>query len=177
MIEAAERLNGSAELAFVGDGPMKEIVVALAREKGLHNVRFHPQVPLDAIPPMLAGSDALLVSLSGHPTFEQFVPSKMIDFMATGRPVILSAAGESARIMERAGAGVIVPPGIPGRARGGDPLAVRASRRGAHDGRAWPYLRRRAATVGAGGAARAGAPACGAAVRAHCEVKSLALLR
>ncbi len=84
---------------------MRDIVAGLASEKGLSNVHFHPQVPLDEIPPILAASDALLVPLSGHPTFEQFVPSKMVDFMATGKPVILSAAGESARILERAGAG------------------------------------------------------------------------
>ena len=57
--------------------------------------------------------DALLVPLSGHPTFEQFVPSKLIDFMAAGRPVVLSAAGEAARILDRAGGGVVVPPEDP----------------------------------------------------------------
>ena len=62
---------------------------------------------------MLAGSDALLVSLSGHPTFEQFVPSKMIDFMAVGRPVILAAAGEAVRVLERAGGGIAVAPEDP----------------------------------------------------------------
>ena len=34
----------------------------------------------------------------------------MIDFMAAGRPVVLSAAGESARLLEAAGAGVVVAP-------------------------------------------------------------------
>jgi len=92
---------------------MKDIVVALADEKHLANVHFHPQVALDEVPPILAGSDALLVPLSGHPTFEQFVPSKMIDFMATGKPVVLSAAGESARILEASGAGVVVAPESP----------------------------------------------------------------
>jgi glycosyltransferase involved in cell wall biosynthesis len=112
-LEAAERLDGSAELLFVGDGPMKGIVVDLAREKGLRNVRFHPQVPLEQIPPVLRASDALLVPLSGHPTFEQFVPSKMIDYMAVGRPVVLSAAGEAARILELSGGGIAVAPEAP----------------------------------------------------------------
>ena len=62
---------------------------------------------------MLAASDALLVPLSAHPTFEQFVPSKMIDYMAAGRPVVLSAAGEAARILERSGGGIVVPPESP----------------------------------------------------------------
>ena len=113
VIEAAESLNGEAEFAFVGDGPMKEMVAALAREKGLTNVTFHPQRPIEEIPPVLAGSDALLVSLSGHPTFEQFVPSKMIDFMAVGKPVIVAAAGEAVRVLERSGGGIAVAPEDP----------------------------------------------------------------
>ena len=113
VIDAAQRLNGEAEFAFVGDGPMKEIVTGLVRDKGLTNVAFHPQRPIEEIPPALAGSDALLVSLSAHPTFEQFVPSKMIDFMAVGRPVILAAAGEAVRVLERAGGGIAVAPEDP----------------------------------------------------------------
>jgi glycosyltransferase involved in cell wall biosynthesis len=92
---------------------MKGIVLDIAREKGLRNVHFHAQVPLAEIPAVLAASDALLVPLSAHPTFEQFVPSKLIDFMAAGRPVILSAAGEAPRILERAGAGIAVTPEDP----------------------------------------------------------------
>jgi glycosyltransferase involved in cell wall biosynthesis len=68
-IDAAARVNGDAEFAFVGEGPMKEIVMGLARERQLPNVHFHPQRPVAEIHPVLAGSDALLVSLSAHPTF------------------------------------------------------------------------------------------------------------
>jgi glycosyltransferase involved in cell wall biosynthesis len=82
---------------------MKSIVVDLARTRGLRNVWFHPQVPLESIPSVLAASDALFVPLSGHPTFEQFAPSKLIECMCVGRPVVLSAAGEAARILQRAG--------------------------------------------------------------------------
>jgi glycosyltransferase involved in cell wall biosynthesis len=55
----------------------------------------------------------LLVPLSAHPTFADFVPSKMIDFMAVGRPLVLSAQGEAARILALAGAGVAVAPEDP----------------------------------------------------------------
>lgn len=112
-VEAAALLDGAAELMFVGDGPMKAPLVAAADDLGLRNVRFEPQLPLEQIPPLLAASDALLVPLSGHPTFTQFVPSKLIDFMAVGKPIVLSAAGEAARILERARAGVVVPPEAP----------------------------------------------------------------
>ena len=110
VLDAAPALEGVAELVFVGDGPVKDALVRDASDRGLGNVTFHPQVPLEETPPILAASDALLVPLSSHPTFRDFVPSKMIDAMATGRPVILSAAGEAARLLEVAGAGVAVPP-------------------------------------------------------------------
>jgi glycosyltransferase involved in cell wall biosynthesis len=112
-LDAAARFNGNVQFAFVGEGPVKDIVASQARERGLDNVSFHPQLPLEEIPPVLAASEALLVPLSGHPTFSAFVPSKMIDFMAVGRPVIVAAAGEAARIVERARAGIAVPPEDP----------------------------------------------------------------
>jgi len=114
VLEAAEQLRDEpVTFAFVGEGPVKDKLVRRARHRKLDNVVFHPQVPLEEVPRILAGSDALLVPLSGHPTFADFVPSKMIDFMAAGRPVILSAAGESARILERSGAGLSVAPESP----------------------------------------------------------------
>ena len=65
---------------------MKAPLVELAAEAGAHNVAFHPQVPLAETPSLLAASDALLVPLSAHPTFRDFVPSKLIDAMAVAGP-------------------------------------------------------------------------------------------
>jgi glycosyltransferase involved in cell wall biosynthesis len=113
VLSAARRTNDGVEFALVGEGPLKEELIARAAEWRLDNVRFHPQVPMEEIPPLLSASDALLVPLSAHPTFSDFVPSKMIDFMAAGRPILLAAAGEAARILELAGAGIVVPPEDP----------------------------------------------------------------
>ena len=112
-LDAAALVDGSAELLLVGDGPMRSILGELAEQRQLENVRFHPQIPLEDIPAVLAASDALFVPLSAHPTFRQFVPSKLMDFMAVGRPVVLAAAGEAARILERSGGGIAVAPEAP----------------------------------------------------------------
>jgi glycosyltransferase involved in cell wall biosynthesis len=129
VLDAAARMNGDAVFSFIGEGPVKEALVTEAAERGLANVRFLPQVPSSEIVPFLAASDALLVTLSGHPTFRDFVPSKLIDFMAVGRPIVLAAAGEAARLLERSGAGVVVSPEDP------DALAdaIRRLARGAED--------------------------------------------
>jgi glycosyltransferase involved in cell wall biosynthesis len=113
VLAAAERVADVADFAFIGDGPMKQATVAEAERLRLTNVHFRPQLPVEHVPPALVASDAMLVSLSAHPTFAQFVPSKLIDFMAAGRPVLLAAAGESARILEVAGAGLVVAPEDP----------------------------------------------------------------
>ncbi len=110
VLDAAAKSNGRIRFALVGEGPMKDALVEDATERGLTNVRFFPQLAAEDVVPVLAASDALLVPLSGHPTFADFVPSKMIDYMAVGKPVVLAAAGESARLLERAGGGIVVPP-------------------------------------------------------------------
>jgi hypothetical protein len=112
-IEAAAQLQGEAEFSFVGEGPMKQIIVEQVERQRLENVHIHPQVPLESITPILAASDALLVTLSAHPTFRQFVPSKLVDFMAVGRPVLLAAAGEAAQLVDAARAGVVITPEDP----------------------------------------------------------------
>lgn len=110
---ATAELAPEVEFAFVGDGPIKEQLVERVRTRGVENVSFHDQVALEEMPPILAGSDALLVPLSRHSTFSQFVPSKMIDYMASGKPVVLSAAGEAARLLEASRAGIVARPEDP----------------------------------------------------------------
>jgi glycosyltransferase involved in cell wall biosynthesis len=113
VLDAAALVADSVEFVLIGDGPVRDLLISSAATRGISNVRFLPQVPLEKTPPLLAASDALLVPLSKHETFRTFVPSKLIDFMAVGRPVILSAAGEAEDIVERAGSGIVVAPEDP----------------------------------------------------------------
>lgn len=113
VLDSAALVGDGIEFAFVGEGPVKPSLQVRAESEQLTNVHFHPQVPMVETPRILASSDALLVPLSAHPTFEQFVPSKMVDYMAVGRPVVLAAAGEAAELLEGAGAGVVATPEDP----------------------------------------------------------------
>ena len=113
VIEAAKLCEPGVEFVFVGEGPVREQLERQAMQLGMKNVHFHPQVPLGDVPRLLAAANALLVTLSAHPTFEDFVPSKLVDFMASGRPVILAAAGESVRLIEDSKGGLSVPPEDP----------------------------------------------------------------
>jgi glycosyltransferase involved in cell wall biosynthesis len=110
VLDAAERLGPKVDFALVGDGPIKPHLVEAAAGRGLRNIHFHDQMPLERMPAVLGAGDALLVPLSAHPTFRSFVPSKLLDFMAVGRPVVLTAAGEAERMLESARAGVTAAP-------------------------------------------------------------------
>ena len=55
-------------------------------------------------------ADVCLVPLRDIPLFDTFIPSKMFEMMAMGRPIVASVRGESAEILRRSGAAIIVEP-------------------------------------------------------------------
>ena len=109
--EAATRLIGRpVHLAFVGEGADKPRLQHRVSELALANVTLAKAIPSDLMPSLLATADILLVTLRDVPLFATFIPSKMFEYLAAGRPVIGAVAGEAAQILREAGA-VVVPPG------------------------------------------------------------------
>jgi colanic acid biosynthesis glycosyl transferase WcaI len=114
LIDAAAELaaNGQElELLIVGDGAERAELADEARTRGLKNVRFLGRVARERVPELLASAQMALVSLRDLPLFEDALPSKLLEYLAAGRPVVASAAGDVARLLERADAGVSCPPG------------------------------------------------------------------
>ena len=110
LVQAA-RLAGPAvaEVTIAGDGADLSRIAALA--ENVSNVRVLGSLPADRVPGLYAEADASAVLLRDLPVFAGAVPTKMLEALAAARPVLLSARGESARLLERAAAGVVVPPG------------------------------------------------------------------
>ncbi|MBT5875621.1 MAG: glycosyltransferase family 4 protein [Candidatus Latescibacteria bacterium] len=115
ILDCAECLKNMEEIVFlfIGDGPAKARLVEDAQTRRLSNIRFHEQVPLNQIPEFIAISQLMLVPLRRQAIFDTFIPSKMFDFMACGKPVILTVPGEAREILEEAGAGCYVEPEEP----------------------------------------------------------------
>jgi glycosyltransferase involved in cell wall biosynthesis len=112
-------LQGAAQLQatlpeviflFVGEGADKERLVSLAQDKGLSNVLFLPQQPREKIPSIIRASDVCLVPLKKADVFKTVIPTKMLEFMACGRPVILGVDGQARQVLDEAQAGVFVEP-------------------------------------------------------------------
>jgi glycosyltransferase involved in cell wall biosynthesis len=106
---AAQLVGEPIRFAFVGEGSDKQRLRDRVAELGLDNVALLPGVPHEQVPALLAAADVCLVPLRDLPLFSSFIPSKMFECLAAGKPVVGAVAGEAAQILREAGAGVVPP--------------------------------------------------------------------
>jgi len=110
VVDAAAQLTGEpVRFAFVGEGSAKRRLMERISELGVSNVSTLPGVPHDEVPGLLAAADICLVPLRDVPLFGSFIPSKMFEYLASGKAVVGSLRGESATILGEAGAVVVEP--------------------------------------------------------------------
>ncbi|MEX0742504.1 MAG: glycosyltransferase family 4 protein [Phycisphaeraceae bacterium] len=112
VLETAKRLAHRTDLhfAFVGEGAEKDHLKQLAADWNLPNVQFIDQQPKHRVPEFYAACDIGLVTLRDTPLFQQVLPSKIFEYLAMQRPIILSVGGEARKLVENAGAGRYVAP-------------------------------------------------------------------
>ena len=118
LLDAAEAIAAVAdgpavEVTIAGDGAEASELRARLADRGPAGVRMLGTVPSERIPPLYAESDVAVVMLRDRPIFHGALPTKMLEAMAAGRPVVLSARGEAARLIESEGAGIVVDPENP----------------------------------------------------------------
>jgi colanic acid biosynthesis glycosyl transferase WcaI len=114
VLASAGALQHESDLVFVvnGSGAARAGLEEAAR--GLSNVVFVDPQPAERLPEVLAAADVHLVPLK-RGLASSSVPSKTYSILAAGRPLIASVdvGSEVARVVERAGAGLAVPPEDP----------------------------------------------------------------
>ena len=110
---AAARLRETrpdALLLLVGEGADRASLEALGAKLGLKNLLIVGQQPRNKIPALIRASSACMVLLKKSEVFKTVIPTKMLEFMACGRPVILGAEGQSREVVENADCGICIPP-------------------------------------------------------------------
>lgn len=116
IVATAKLLEGYSNLQWViiGDGRYLERLQDLVKTNGLsHCFSFVGRRPESQMPLYFAHSDALLVALKDTEIFAMTIPYKVQCYMACGRPLLASLAGEGARTIEVAQAGLSAKPGSP----------------------------------------------------------------
>jgi glycosyltransferase involved in cell wall biosynthesis len=115
VLQAAQLLSERPEIhfLFVGDGSAKASLRELARNLCLSNVTFRDPVPVEQLPPLFSVAECGLASLLNIPIHEGARPSKIFPVLASGKPLIFVGRGEGAKLVQQAGAGIVVAPGDP----------------------------------------------------------------
>jgi glycosyltransferase involved in cell wall biosynthesis len=112
LILVAEKLRKQKDIqfVFVGEGAEKDKLIKMAQEKNLNNILFIDAQPKEHMPDYYNLSDISIVTLKKIPLFKSFIPSKIFEIMGCGIPIIASLEGETADILQKSGAAMIVPP-------------------------------------------------------------------
>jgi glycosyltransferase involved in cell wall biosynthesis len=106
----AASLQPDVTYLLVGDGADRERLLAERDRRGLRNVVMRPSVDKAQVPGLYAAADVCLVPLRDVPIFDAFVPSKLFEMLAAGRPIVGAVRGEAREILARSGGAVLVEP-------------------------------------------------------------------
>ena len=109
-VRAAAALGDRMDLVLVGSGPAEQRVRGLAADLGADNVRFLERRSAVDMPQLYAAADYQLVAQRDLPELRGRVPGKLQAALSCAAPVVASAAGETAEVVERARAGLSCPP-------------------------------------------------------------------
>ena len=112
VLEVAAHFRDDPDVGFVfvGDGAEKQRLLRQAKDMRLANVSFRESQPRDMVPAWYSAADVVLVPLRNIPVFETFIPSKMFEILASGRPIVASVRGEARAILEKSGGAIVVDP-------------------------------------------------------------------
>ncbi len=110
-LQAAALLQDRAPqitLLMVGDGGNRNELLKIAAERQLRNLVVAEQQPRERIPDIINSADVCLSLLKNQEVFKTVIPTKMLEYMSCGRPVVLSVGGQAEQILHEADAGISV---------------------------------------------------------------------
>ena len=104
--------NNQTHIRFIllGGGADEARLKQIKSKRQLKNVIFLPRVDGSEVITYLNSADALLVHLKKSALFEITIPSKILSYIRTGKPVLLGMKGDAADIIKDANAGYLFEP-------------------------------------------------------------------
>ena len=111
IVEAARHLKDVQNIKFIiaGDGSERENIRRLCLD--LDNVTLYPLLSRKELLLLFDEIDVGIVSLKDNKLFQGALPSKMFEYLAMGKPVILSLPeGEATQLIMKNNCGVIIQP-------------------------------------------------------------------
>lgn len=110
----AERFPDTSVYVF-SEGAAAGMLAGKAAQNGIRNLHVRPWVPFADLPRMLSGAD-LFVAMVEKEAGTYSVPSKILTYLAIGRPILASVPGVNlaAKLLERHSAGMVAEAGDTG---------------------------------------------------------------
>jgi glycosyltransferase involved in cell wall biosynthesis len=111
IVRAANELRERADIRIdlFGSGQSKQPAIDLASQLELKNIHFHDPIPKASIPEILAAADVGIMTLFKSPLAHIYFENKLIDYMASGLPILAAMDGLQPGLIARVGAGYCVP--------------------------------------------------------------------
>jgi colanic acid biosynthesis glycosyl transferase WcaI len=111
LLKLAERCSGNDLVVAVAQGYGVPLLQEAQRELNLTSLRLLPIQPAQYLADVLATADVLLATIEAE-AGRFAVPSKVLSYLCSGRPILLAASRDNlaARTVERANAGIVVDP-------------------------------------------------------------------
>lgn len=98
------------EFILLGDGADAERLKAYSRKLDLTNVKFLPRVNGKEVGLYLNSADILFVHLKKTELFSITIPSKILSYLRSGKPILLGLTGNSQDIISESQAGICFEP-------------------------------------------------------------------
>jgi len=113
--ETADLLKDKNDIVFLvaGEGFLKKNLERKIKEYNLNNVILTGQRPRKEMPAFVKRADVCLVLYKNSSAFMKNVPSKIFDYMAAAKPMIINLDGEAGEIIRKSQSGLIVVPEDP----------------------------------------------------------------
>jgi len=116
ILKAAELLSADDSVQFVirGAGELAEDIGRKIAKRRLQNVTLSTAyLQQDDLVDLLNSADTLILPMMAMKAHEAGIPTKLLEYMACGKPVICCSDGEPADLVKLARCGIVVPPGNP----------------------------------------------------------------
>jgi len=111
IMEVAAKLP-EVDFILAGDGPERSLLEASKEKLGLENVFFKGYLSRERLFETYSESTILFAQVKSTPVLDSTaIPSKLFEFMATGKPILYAGKGSAARLLRDIGCAVVVPPG------------------------------------------------------------------
>jgi glycosyltransferase involved in cell wall biosynthesis len=115
ILNAARLLKDIIDIVFVliGGGIRKDEIKKRIKTEEMENVIVLDPISKKEIPKVISLADVCLATIKNTPLLQVVYPNKVFDYMASGKPTILTISGVIRNVIVESNGGIYVPPGNP----------------------------------------------------------------